>query len=113
MLACKIFWMLKSMKPNVISDPVKIRFLRSCTESFVSVHVCTGVVLENVARSMNYKLRHWDNEALVIFENAHARLSGAWKWISKITELNQSAAVKFLKVTSVQTRMRMIKLLCD
>jgi hypothetical protein len=41
----------------------------------------------------------------------HARLSGAWKWISKITELNQSVAVKFLKVTSVQTRMRMIKML--
>jgi hypothetical protein len=86
-------------------------FLRSCTEGFVTVRVCTGVVLENVARSMNYKLRHWDNETLVIFENAHARLSGAWKWISKITELNQSVAVKFLKVTSVQTRMRMIKLL--
>jgi hypothetical protein len=51
------------------------------------------------------------NETLVIITNAHARLSGAWKWISKITELNQSVAVKFLKVTSVQTRMRMIKLL--
>jgi hypothetical protein len=29
----------------------------------------------------------------------------------EITELNQSVAVKFLKVTSVQTRMRMIKML--
>jgi hypothetical protein len=51
------------------------------------------------------------NEALVIITNAHARIYGAWKWISKITELNQLVAVKFLKVTSVQTRMRMIKLL--
>jgi hypothetical protein len=51
------------------------------------------------------------NETLVIIVNAHVRLPGAWKWISKITELNQSVAVKFLKVTSVQTRMRMIKLL--
>jgi hypothetical protein len=86
-------------------------FLRSCTEGFVTVRVCTGGVLANVAESMNYKLRHWDNETLVIFENAHARLSGAWKWTLKITELNQSVDVKFLKVTSVQTRMRMIKLL--
>ncbi|CCK76978.1 hypothetical protein OLEAN_C28020 [Oleispira antarctica RB-8] len=75
------------------------------------MRVCTGGVLENVAKSMNYKLIHWDNETLVIFENAHARLPGAWKWTLKITELNQSVAVKSLKVTSVQTRMRMIKLL--
>ncbi|MFT6138719.1 MAG: hypothetical protein ACJAUJ_001814, partial [Salibacteraceae bacterium] len=37
--------------------------------------------------------------------------SGAWKWISKITELNQTAALTSLKDTSVQTRMRMIKML--
>ena len=43
--------------------------------------------------------------------NAHARFSGAWKWISIITELNQSVAVKLLEDTSVQTRMRMIKML--
>jgi hypothetical protein len=51
------------------------------------------------------------NETLVIITNAHARIYGAWKWTLKITELNQSVAVKFLKVTFVQTRMRMIKLL--
>ena len=41
------------------------------------------------------------------------REAGAWKWISKITESNQSVAVNILKVTSVQTRMRMIKLLYE
>lgn len=58
------------------------RFLRSCTDNFVSARVCTGEVLENVAKSINYKLRHRDNETSLFFENAHARLSGAWKWIS-------------------------------
>jgi hypothetical protein len=87
------------------------RFLRNCTESFVNVRVCSGGVLENVAKSMNYKLRHWDNETLVICANAHARLSGAWKWMSKITELNQSVVMTLRVITSVQTRMRMIKLL--
>jgi hypothetical protein len=53
------------------------------------------------------------NETLVIITNAHARLSGAWKWISKITELNQSAVLESRYIASVQTRMRMIKLLAS
>jgi hypothetical protein len=42
---------------------------------------------------------------LVIIVNAHARLSGAWKWISKITELNQLFALESRNVASVQTHM--------
>jgi hypothetical protein len=69
------------------------------------------MILKNVAKSAYYQYRRRYSETLVIFANAHARISGAWKWISTITELNQSVALKFLKVTSVQTRMRMIKML--
>ena len=38
--------------------------------------------------------------------------NGAWKWILKITELNQMIAVELRDIDSVQTCMRMIKLLC-
>jgi hypothetical protein len=73
------------------------------------MRVYTGTWNKNVAKSVDYQYRHRHNETLVMCANAHARFSGAWKWISKNTKLNQSVAVKFLKDTSV--RMRMIKML--
>jgi hypothetical protein len=51
------------------------------------------------------------NETFVIIAKPHAPVSGDWKWISKVTELNQSAVLDFINIAYVQTRMQMIKLL--